>query len=81
MESSGYDVGMRQYNRPPTAEQRMRPWMDRFDVPGSSSILDLSETQEDGEHIGLVWDRGPAGDFVCKSISHAILPTSTLLVC
>jgi len=73
LEQSGYDVGMRQYNRPPTAEQRMRPWMDRFDVPGSSSILDLSQTQEDdgdGEHIGLVWDRGPAGDFVYGNLNE-----------
>jgi polyphosphate kinase 2 (PPK2 family) len=71
LEQSGYDVGMRQYNRPPTAEQRMRPWMDRFDVPGSSSILDLSEKQdEDGEHIGLVWDRGPAGDFVYGNLNE-----------
>ena len=70
LEQSGYEVGMRQYNRPPTAEQRARPWMDRFDVPGSSSILDLTPTEdENGEHIGIVWDRGPAGDFVCKSIS------------
>ena len=81
LEQSGYDVGMRQYNRPPTAEQRMRPWMDRFDVPGSSSILDLSQTQdEDGEHIGLVWDRGPAGDFVCKSVAY-MLSYFRLLCC
>ena len=37
-------------------------------MPGaSSSVLDLTPTEgQDGEHIGLVWDRGPAGDFVCK---------------
>lgn len=65
LEQSGYEVGMRQYNRPPTAEQRARPWMDRFEVPGQSSLIDLSLNDgEDNEHIGLVWDRGPAGDFV-----------------
>ncbi|KAL7430659.1 hypothetical protein ACHAXM_002303 [Skeletonema potamos] len=71
LEQSGYEVGMRQYNRPPTAEQRKRPWMDRFDVPGSSSILDLSPTEgQDDEHIGLVWDRGPAGDFVYGNLNE-----------
>ena len=70
LEQSGYEVGMRQYNRPPTAEQRARPWMDRFEVPGQSSLVDLSPDGEDNEHIGLVWDRGPAGDFVYGNLSE-----------
>mmetsp|Transcript_39430 Transcript_39430/g.94839 ORF Transcript_39430/g.94839 Transcript_39430/m.94839 type:complete len:983 (+) Transcript_39430:38-2986(+) len=70
LEQAGYQVGMRQYNRPPTVEQRTMPWMDRFEVPGPSSILHLTPNTADGneseqaKHIGLVWDRGPAGDFV-----------------
>ncbi len=73
LEQSGYEVGMRQYNRPPTREQRMRPWMDRFEVPGGSSVLDLTPDDDqdgDGEHIGLVWDRGPAGDFVYGNLNE-----------
>jgi len=43
--------------------------MDRFEVPGKSSVIDLTPNAagDDGEeagHVGLVWDRGPAGDFV-----------------
>ena len=72
LEQSGYEVGMRQYNRPPTAEQRARPWMDRFEVPGQSSLIDLSPNDgEDNEHIGLVWDRGKlhssGEDLICFS--------------
>jgi len=75
LEHAGYKVGMRQYNRPPTAEQRARPWMDRFEVPGELSILDLipntlDDDGEDTEHIGLVWDRGPAGDFVYGNLNE-----------
>ena len=70
-----YNVGMRQYNRPPTAEQRARPWMDRFEIPGSTSLVDLTPNtiDDDGEdtpRIGLVWDRGPAGDFVYGNLSE-----------
>lgn len=75
LEQAGYQVGMRQYNRPPTAEQRARPWIDRFEVPGSSSIIDLTPNTTDGDevdntHIGLVWDRGPAGDFVYGNLNE-----------
>lgn len=43
--------------------------MDRFEVPGSSSNFGLEMSGSDGEsaddkRIALVWDRGPAGDFV-----------------
>lgn len=75
LEECGYTVGMQQYNRPPTAEQRARPWMDRFDVPGKSSIIDLTpnttdDDEEDTEHIAMVWDRGPAGDFVYGNLNE-----------
>jgi len=76
LEQAGYQVGMRQYNRPPTAEQRARPWMDRFELPGKESILDLTpnstddKTDGDDLRIGLVWDRGPAGDFVYGNLNE-----------
>mmetsp|Transcript_1008 Transcript_1008/g.2335 ORF Transcript_1008/g.2335 Transcript_1008/m.2335 type:complete len:672 (-) Transcript_1008:914-2929(-) len=75
LEQAGYAVGMRQYNRPPTAEQRLRPWMDRFDTPGEANGLDLTPNADDGNkkddrvHIGLVWDRGPGGDFVYGNLN------------
>jgi polyphosphate kinase 2 (PPK2 family) len=62
LEECGYSVVTAQHNRPPTAEQRKKPWMDRgrFEYP-----QDLYES-EDGvpEYASVVWDRGPAGDFV-----------------
>ena len=51
--------------------------MDRFDVPGQSSLVDISDItgdDEDNEHIALVWDRGPAGDFVYGNLND--LPLS-----
>lgn len=49
--------------------------MDRFEAPGESSIIDLTPNatdgdEGDGEHIGLVWDRGPAGDFVYGNLDE-----------
>ena len=49
--------------------------MDRFEAPGPSSIVDLTpnttdENDKDNEHIGLVWDRGPAGDFVYGNLNE-----------
>ena len=32
LEEAGYQVRMCQYNRPPTPEQELKPWMDRFDT-------------------------------------------------
>lgn len=49
--------------------------MDRFEIPGTSTIIDLTQTISDDndgndtEHIGLVWDRGPAGDFVYGNLN------------
>ena len=49
--------------------------MDRFEAPGASTILEITPgtpdgNEEDNEHIGLVWDRGPAGDFVYGKIFY-----------
>jgi hypothetical protein len=38
LEQAGYKVTMCRYNRPPTAEQKLRPWMDRFDRPSAGSV-------------------------------------------
>lgn len=51
--------------------------MDRFEVPGQSSLVDISDITDDGEdneHIALVWDRGPGGDFVYGTLND--LPLS-----
>jgi hypothetical protein len=78
LREAGYNVDMRQYNRPPTSEQKLRPWMDRFEVPETSVVVavqsgddhDGGTTQQrlekcaEHSHKALVWDRGPAGDFV-----------------
>jgi hypothetical protein len=54
--------------------RRAMSWMDRFEVPGSSSSSSRSVVEfvpsgadgarDDDARIALVWDRGPAGDFV-----------------
>eukprot|EP00956_Cyclotella_meneghiniana_P015410 scaffold23591_cov52-Cyclotella_meneghiniana.AAC.1 len=60
LENAGYTVGMRQYNRPPTAEQRAQPWMDRFEMPTEKVLLDLTDNSTDDKtadedvRIGLV---------------------------
>jgi polyphosphate kinase 2 (PPK2 family) len=62
LEDCGYAVRTAQHNRPPTPEQRKKPWMDRgrFEYPE-----DVYECGEDiPEYTALVWDRGPGGDFV-----------------
>jgi polyphosphate kinase 2 (PPK2 family) len=79
LRDAGYDVSTRQYNKPPTREQKMRPWMDRFETPGGTFIVTITKNGtenerkekerllnrcEDHHHAALVWDRGPAGDFV-----------------
>jgi polyphosphate kinase 2 (PPK2 family) len=80
LRQAGYQVDMRQYNRPPTEEQKRRPWMARFEVPKTSSVAialkggvvdDKTKTLMnkcvEHSHSALVWDRGPAGDFVYNS--------------
>ena len=78
LREAGFEVDMRQYNRPPTPEQKLKPWMDRFEVPETSTVGlavpqgdDYDEDMKDmlqkcieHGHKALVWDRGPAGDFV-----------------
>jgi polyphosphate kinase 2 (PPK2 family) len=62
LQRCGYDVNIAQHNRPPTPEQRAKPWMDRsrFQYPE-----DMYESgSEHPDHAALVWDRGPVGDFV-----------------
>mmetsp|Transcript_5810 Transcript_5810/g.11854 ORF Transcript_5810/g.11854 Transcript_5810/m.11854 type:complete len:907 (+) Transcript_5810:57-2777(+) len=82
LEEAGYQVRMCQYNRPPTAEQKLRPWMDRFETPETSMVFAVPEgtdiiDQDDvmikcqGIHEALVWDRGPAGDFVYGELAKA----------
>jgi hypothetical protein len=77
---AGFDVDMRQYNRPPTEEQKKQAWMKRFAVPDTSQVADARE--EDGtkpgggectghRHTAMVWDRGPAGDFVYGALANA----------
>ena len=59
---SGYTVTVAQHNRPPTPEQRSKPWMDRgrFEYPE-----DLFRAEKKvPKHPAAIWDRGPAGDFV-----------------
>jgi polyphosphate kinase 2 (PPK2 family) len=79
LQQAGYKVDMRQYNRPPTPEQKLRPWMDRFEHPNTTVALAVKNGSAEEEtatrkrfmekcldhgHTALVWDRGPAGDFV-----------------
>ena len=68
LQKSGYDVNVAQHNRPPTAEQQAKPWMDRsrFEYPE-----DMFEYQEDcPDYASLVWDRGPVGDFVYGNMNE-----------
>lgn len=81
---AGFDVDMRQYNRPPTPEQKRKPWMDRFEAPSTTvaaitiksgepqdSAKKLLDKCADHAHNAMVWDRGPAGDFVYGKLSEA----------
>jgi hypothetical protein len=68
LEKCGYDVRTAQHNRPPNAEQRSKPWMDRgrFEFPEDM----YSPHEEKPEYTALVWDRGPAGDFVYGTFAN-----------
>ncbi|GAX23460.1 hypothetical protein FisN_15Lh156 [Fistulifera solaris] len=62
LQRCSYSVEIAQHNRPPTPEQQLRPWMDRgrFQYPD-----DLYRNSDQvPRHASVVWDRGPAGDFV-----------------
>jgi polyphosphate kinase 2 (PPK2 family) len=67
LEKCGYSVNVAQHNRPPTAEQKAKPWMDRirFEYPEDM----YTDQDEVPAYSSLVWDRGPAGDFVYGSCS------------
>jgi polyphosphate kinase 2 (PPK2 family) len=80
LEDAGYNVGMRQFNRPPTEEQKLHPWMNRFDTPEPGVIYGVKDATLNPEdivndchahHDALVWDRGPAGDFVYGELGKA----------
>jgi polyphosphate kinase 2 (PPK2 family) len=68
LEKCGYTVDMAQHNRPPTPEQRKKAWMDRirFEYPEDM----FEEGTEVPDFASLVWDRGPAGDFVYGNLSE-----------
>ena len=62
LENAGYSVSFRRHNRPPTAEQRKRPWMDRFDYPETTLTESLSYQAQDGnggckghQHVAMIW--------------------------
>jgi len=49
--------------------------MDRFEAPGDSSSIDLNRNVDDDkadctERMAIVWDRGPAGDFVYGNLNQ-----------
>ena len=57
LEEAGYDMSTVQYNKPPTEEEKKKPWMWRFKQPATA-------IEGKPKKSALVWDRGPAGDFV-----------------
>lgn len=87
LEKAGYHVSIKQYNRPPTPAQKAQPWMHRFQVPETSVVLAIPHGSSEGasvhdsDHLwsacdaalgqGLVWDRGPIGDFVFGDLGQA----------
>ncbi|GKY96811.1 hypothetical protein MPSEU_000640300 [Mayamaea pseudoterrestris] len=62
LQRCGYDVQIAQHNRPPTPEQRNKPWMDRSRFQYPDDMYD--QDSEPPDYAALVWDRGPVGDFV-----------------
>eukprot|EP00980_Cylindrotheca_fusiformis_P028310 scaffold22591_cov125-Cylindrotheca_fusiformis.AAC.6 len=68
LEDCGYVVRTAQHNRPPTAEQRQKPWMDRSRFEYPDDVYGPEERVP--EYTALVWDRGPAGDFVYGNLSE-----------
>mmetsp|Transcript_17226 Transcript_17226/g.32607 ORF Transcript_17226/g.32607 Transcript_17226/m.32607 type:complete len:884 (-) Transcript_17226:131-2782(-) len=63
LEQAGYDIAQVQYNKPPTEEEKLRPWMWRFKQPATVIKGKVHKS-------ALVWDRGPAGDFVYGKLSE-----------
>jgi len=68
LEGCGYAVRTAQHNRPPTPEQRSKPWMDRGRFEYPEDVYEHGE--EIPEYTALVWDRGPVGDFVYGQFSE-----------
>lgn len=62
LQDCGYAVRLAQHNRPPTPEQRAKSWMDRGRFEYPEDVYECDE--EVPEYTALIWDRGPAGDFV-----------------
>lgn len=62
LEQCGYDVKVAQHNRPPTTEQKKYPWMHRIRFEYPDDLYDEGDDVPD--YSSVVWDRGPAGDFV-----------------
>jgi hypothetical protein len=62
LEGCGYTVRTAQHNRPPSDLQRQKPWMDRGRFEYPNDVYGPGEVVP--EYTALVWDRGPAGDFV-----------------
>ena len=77
LENAGYEVTVRQHNRPPTAEQLAQPWMNRFETPPSSDAepgelgYQSNRIHKEPKYQAMVWDRGPAGDFVYGNLKDA----------
>ena len=71
LETCGYGVRTAQHNRPPTPEQRAKPWMDRIRFEYPEDVYSFGE--EIPEYAALVWDRGPAGDFVYGKLDELTL--------
>jgi polyphosphate kinase 2 (PPK2 family) len=66
LQECGFDAKVSQHNRPPTPEQALKPWMDRSRFEYPDDMYEEWERQQGKvpENIAVVWDRGPAGDFV-----------------
>lgn len=68
LQHCGYDVKVAQHNRPPTVEQKKHPWMHRirFEYPDDL----YTENEKVPDYAAVVWDRGPAGDFVYGKLNE-----------
>jgi polyphosphate kinase 2 (PPK2 family) len=62
LQRCSYSVEIAQHNRPPTSQQQMKPWMDRGRFQYPDDLYD--NPNQVPPHACVVWDRGPAGDFV-----------------
>jgi polyphosphate kinase 2 (PPK2 family) len=68
LEHCGYSVTTAQHNRPPTAEERKKAWMDRARFQYPQDMYDSDDDVPD--FASVVWDRGPAGDFVYGTLDE-----------